>query len=145
MGRYLLTFCGLALCAGPLFAQDFIDLERERLQQQQDDIQVLEPLPEPATEAVDPVSQDANYGELYYQMQLLQQEVMELRGRLEEQTYELRQLKQQSLERYVDMDRRVSQGGGDSTGDPVTTRPRRSNPTAHRDPLRRRPPPEPPS
>jgi tol-pal system protein YbgF len=63
-------------------------------------------------------------------MQIMQQEVRELRGHIEELTYELRQLKQQSLERYVDIDRRLSQGGGsDGTGDtegkpPVSVQPR---------------------
>ena len=117
MGRYLVSFCGLALCAGPLFAQDYIDLERERLMQQ-DNAPV--PLSEPATAVADPVSQGPNYGELYYQMQLLQEEVMELRGQVEELNYEMRRLKQQSLERYVDIDRRLSQGGGDNTDGTVS-------------------------
>ena len=92
MGRYLLGFCGLALCAGPLFAQDYIDLERERLQQQ-DDPPLAVPLPEPATVAADPVSPGSNIGEIFYQMQLMQEEVMDLRGLVEELTYEMRQLK----------------------------------------------------
>jgi tol-pal system protein YbgF len=127
MGRYLLTVCGLALCAAPLFAQDYIDLERERLQQQ-DDTPLLVPLPEPATMAAEPVSQGSNTGELFYQMQLLQQEVMDLRGQVEELVYEMRQLKQQSLERYVDMDRRLSQGGGDSAGGTASNPPDSAQP-----------------
>lgn len=46
--------------------------------------------------------------ELYYQLQTLQQEVMELRGLVEEQAHELQRLKQQSLDNYLDLDRRVS-------------------------------------
>jgi|SRR5690554_444384 len=46
--------------------------------------------------------------ELYYQLQTLQQEVMELRGQVEEQAHELQRLKQQSLDNYLDLDRRVS-------------------------------------
>jgi tol-pal system protein YbgF len=118
MGRYLITFCGLALCAGPLFAQDFIDLERERLEQTDTSVPI-DSAPASAviaaSTAAEPVSQGPNYGELYYQMQLLQQEVMELRGQMEEQTHELRQLKQQNLERYLDIDRRLSEGSGGST------------------------------
>ena len=53
-----------------------------------------------------------NLGELFYQLQLLQEEVRQLRGQMEDQAYQLRQLKQQSLERYVDMDRRLSNAGG---------------------------------
>lgn len=57
--------------------------------------------------------------ELYYQLQTLQQEVMELRGLVEEQAHELQRLKQQSLDNYLDLDRRVSAlttggGSGDS-------------------------------
>ncbi|NHN37913.1 tol-pal system protein YbgF [Pseudomaricurvus alcaniphilus] len=63
--------------------------------------------------------------EMFYQMQLLQQEVLELRGLLEEQSYELKRLKQQRLDDYVNLDRRISAlaGGGaaapssDSTAD----------------------------
>ncbi|MFT5482666.1 MAG: tol-pal system protein YbgF [Halieaceae bacterium] len=50
-------------------------------------------------------------GRLYYQLQLLQQEVMALRGQVEEQTNEVRKLKQQSLDRYVDIDRRLAEIG----------------------------------
>lgn len=53
--------------------------------------------------------------ELYYQLQILQQEVQALRGMVEEQAYQLQQLKQQRMDDYVDLDRRISelsQGGG---------------------------------
>ncbi|NIB42006.1 tol-pal system protein YbgF [Pseudomaricurvus alkylphenolicus] len=49
-----------------------------------------------------------NSAELFYQLQMLQQEVLELRGLVEEQAYELRRLKQQRLDDYLDLDRRVS-------------------------------------
>ena len=51
-------------------------------------------------------------GALYIQLQSLQQEVMELRGIVEEQRHQLDTLKQQSLDRYSDLDKRLSQGGG---------------------------------
>src|SRR5688572_14009077 len=57
--------------------------------------------------------------ELYYQLQLLQQEVQELRGLVEQQSFELRQLKQQRMDDYLDLDRRLSQssgGGGVNAG-----------------------------
>lgn len=47
-------------------------------------------------------------GELFLQLQQLQEEVARLRGTLEEQQYEIQQLKQQSLERYQDLDSRLS-------------------------------------
>ncbi len=52
--------------------------------------------------------------ELFYQFQALQQEVQELRGLVEEQSNEIRQLKQQRMDDYLDLDRRIgelSQGG----------------------------------
>jgi tol-pal system protein YbgF len=58
----------------------------------------------------EPVSGGAQaQGELFYQLQLLQQEVMQLRGTIEEQAYQLKQLKDQSMERYIDLDRRLGQ------------------------------------
>ena len=125
--RYLTCLGGLALAAGPLCSQgqDYIDLEAERLQQQQADVQQSAP-ETPGT--VDSGSVDSSgygsggssAGELYYQLQLLQQEVMQLRGMVEEQDYQIRQLKEQSLERYLDLDRRLKEGGGQGT---ATTQP----------------------
>ena len=53
-----------------------------------------------------------NVGSLYLQLQQLQQEVMRLNGLVEEQANELRKLKNQSLERYVDLDKRLSAAMG---------------------------------
>ena len=57
------------------------------------------------------INSTAGQAELYYQMQTLQQEVQELRGLVEQQAYELKQLKQQRLDDYLDLDRRLSQKG----------------------------------
>ena len=69
-----------------------------------------------------PVETGVNTAEIYYQMQLLQQEVQTLRGLVEEQAHELKRLKQQRLDDYIDLDRRVSQLSGtvstSSTGAP---------------------------
>ncbi len=46
--------------------------------------------------------------EVYYQMQVLQEEVRQLRGLLEEMSHELKQLKQRQMDDYLDLDRRVS-------------------------------------
>lgn len=54
-------------------------------------------------------SADAGQAELYYQVQLLQQEVQTLRGLIEQQAYELKRLQQQRLEDYLDLDRRIGQ------------------------------------
>lgn len=45
--------------------------------------------------------------ELFNAIQSLQQEVMQLRGLVEEQAHELSRLQQQSIERYIDLDRRI--------------------------------------
>jgi tol-pal system protein YbgF len=49
-------------------------------------------------------------GELYQQLQTLQDEVMHLRGLVEEQGHQLEVLRQQSLDRYNDLDKRLSPG-----------------------------------
>ncbi len=61
-----------------------------------------------AAAAATQVTGSGNVGQLLMQVQQLQQEVMRLNGKVEEQAHELRTLKDQSLERYVDLDRRVS-------------------------------------
>lgn len=50
----------------------------------------------------------ADYG-LISQIQQLQQEVSELRGLVEEQSFEIKRLKQQRLDDYLDLDKRVSE------------------------------------
>ena len=45
--------------------------------------------------------------ELFHQLQLLQEEVQSLRGLVEEQNFEIKKLKQQRLDDYVDLDRRL--------------------------------------
>ncbi len=52
--------------------------------------------------------------ETFYQMQVLQQEVLELRGLLEEQAFQIKKLKQQRTDDYLDLDRRISTLGGAS-------------------------------
>lgn len=51
----------------------------------------------------------ASLTEFYFQLQTLQQELQTLRGIVEEQSHELKKLKQQRLDDYLDLDRRVSQ------------------------------------
>jgi len=68
-----------------------------------------------ATNSAAAASAGSPTGALYIQLQSLQQEVMELRGIVEEQRHQLDTLKQQSLDRYSDLDKRLSQGGGAPT------------------------------
>lgn len=49
-------------------------------------------------------------GDLYFQMQTLQREVMELRNVVELQTRQLNELRQLSLQRYIELDRRLASG-----------------------------------
>lgn len=46
--------------------------------------------------------------DLLYQLEMLQQEVSQLRGQVEQQNYELSKLKSLSKERYIDLDKRLS-------------------------------------
>ncbi|MFC6634720.1 tol-pal system protein YbgF [Microbulbifer taiwanensis] len=50
--------------------------------------------------------------EAYYQMQVLQQEVQELRGAVEELRHEVKRLKQQRTDDYMDLDRRIARLAG---------------------------------
>ncbi len=58
----------------------------------------------------------SNLGSLFYQLQQLQQEVMRMNGKIEEQANEIRVLKEQSLERYMELDRRLAGGAAPATG-----------------------------
>lgn len=59
--------------------------------------------------------------EMYFRLQSLQEEVLELRGMVEEQANEIQRLKQQRMDDYLDLDRRIGEltrqmGGGASGG-----------------------------
>lgn len=62
-----------------------------------------------------PQSGDSGVSALFAQQQMLQEEVRELRGQLEEQAHQLRRLEQQQKDNYLDLDGRLSAlmtGGG---------------------------------
>ncbi len=61
--------------------------------------------------------------DLYYQIQALQQQVQVLTGMVEEANYELKRMKQQQLDDYVDLDRRVSELTQSGIPTPATGRP----------------------
>ncbi|WP_439102342.1 tol-pal system protein YbgF [Congregibacter sp.] len=124
-----ISFLAVAIAAS---AQDYIDVEAERRAQPQSGpssstaparsygvgtapsavspASTTRSLPPPAAPASD------NIGGLFNQVQQLQQEVMRLNGLVEQQAYEIRTLKEQSLERYMDIDRRLASGGGGGAG-----------------------------
>jgi len=138
-----ISFLAVAICAN---AQTYIDVEGERRSpvvqtQSQPGVTVTAPavsygvgaapsavttrsLPPPSAPASD------NIGGLFNQVQQLQQEVMRLNGLVEQQAYDIRTLKEQSLERYMDIDRRLASGpaalasggsGAVNAGNPTTS------------------------
>ena len=131
-----------ALIASFATAQDYIDVEAEREAARR----AAEATPAPSTQqdsgssgysvsgikpyagqttaaAPIPVAnlstpQEMNVGSLVIQLQQLQEEVMRLNGLVEQQSAEISRLKQQSLDRYVDLDRRIADiavGGSPAT------------------------------
>lgn len=60
--------------------------------------------------------------DVYSQIRSLQEEIATLRGLVEEQAYELKQLKQLQLDNYIDLDRRIS-GGSQSAAPPPSDEP----------------------
>ncbi|MBE9539215.1 MAG: tol-pal system protein YbgF, partial [Proteobacteria bacterium] len=125
----------LSLALGSaVYAQDYVDLEAERAAAQPrgattttSDPYGAQPAtaypatsygvnsaPAPLATVAQPQSHPQQGGQdlsnLFNQIQQLQREVMMLNGRVEEQAHELRSLKEQSLERYVDLDRRIAGG-----------------------------------
>lgn len=62
----------------------------------------------PAQAASSTPSSDRRLSELFYQLQVLQQEVQTLRGLVEEQTYQLNRLARDQKEQYIDLDRRIA-------------------------------------
>lgn len=63
--------------------------------------------------------------ELFYQLQVLQQEVQELRGMMEEQNHRLDRLARDQQEQYLDLDRRMQalRNDGGAGGSPAGGRP----------------------
>jgi tol-pal system protein YbgF len=65
---------------------------------------------------------------LYNQLEALQQEVQTLRGRVEEQDFQIKRMQTEQRDRYLDIDRRLSSGGQppavtDNTGLPPASTP----------------------
>lgn len=60
--------------------------------------------------------------DVYSQIRSLQEEIATLRGLVEEQSYELKQLKQLQLDNYMDLDRRLS-GGANSVAPAASVEP----------------------
>lgn len=61
----------------------------------------------PAISQAAPATADTQ-SQMFYQLQQLQQEVLQLRGLVEEQAFEIKRLKQQRMDDYLDLDRRLA-------------------------------------
>lgn len=74
-------------------------------------VRVVESLPQgfgpEVAQTTTPTSTDSD---VYAQIRALQEEISSLRGLVEEQDYQLKQLKQLQLDNYIDLDRRLSGG-----------------------------------
>ncbi len=68
--------------------------------------------------------------QLFYQLQILQDEMMKMRGQMEEQAYQIRQLKQQRLDDYIAFDKRIASLTSAPVNNTVTVAPRAEAPTA---------------
>lgn len=88
------------------------------------------PASQPVAQQAPSQDQNQNLGMLFMQIQQLQQQVMQLNGRIEEQANELRTLREQSLQRYVDLDKRIS---GAAEGGAVAAAPGAVNAPAEED------------
>lgn len=80
------------------------------------------PAPERAVSTAAPSNQAAI--DLHYELQSLREEVRQLRGIVEEQSNELRQLKQRQMDDYQDLDRRLGGEGGGAPAAPVAVQQR---------------------
>jgi len=127
----LAGFFTTALVALPNAAQDYIDVEAEREAAERAAVgsapsdtgtatpagytvsgvtpyagQTVTAVPITTNQGVS--SANPNVGSLVVQLQQLQEEVRRLNGVVEQQSAEINRLKEQSLERYVDLDRRIA-------------------------------------
>lgn len=151
------SFAGfLLLGVLPVIAQDFVDVEAERSAATQPPLEEsssvapatsytgIQPysgsttVAQPPIEATTPIT-GTDSGSLMLRVQQLEADVRQLNGLLEEATQALRLLEAQSLERYVDLDRRLAAGsdtvveGGAGSADAVMAPIASEAPTAGRE------------
>lgn len=63
--------------------------------------------PRATTSPVASAGNQSQLAELFYQLQILQAEIQDLRGQVEEQTYLVKRLQRDQKEQYLDLDRRL--------------------------------------
>ena len=100
--------------------------ERGQSRTQTSDTPTAHPVPDYSNRGYSP-SQSATpppvpvTSDTFGNLQMLQQEVMELRGLIEELSHEVRELKQRQLDDYLDLDRRI--GSAATSSQPVASLP----------------------
>lgn len=83
---------------------------------------VIDLSPENSSAAKPATAANTTVGDRYYQSQMLQNEVRELRGLVEQLNYELQRVKQRQMDDYLDIDRRLSAlHSADAPADPSLT------------------------
>ena len=100
-------FLALACCAGLLLSQALYSEEPES---PVDPVEIVEQSVSSEPASSTPVSRQGsnNLSTLFYELQLLQNEVMKLRGELEELGHRIDELSRQQSAQYMDIDRRLS-------------------------------------
>ena len=78
--------------------------------------------PGPAMEQATAGQQASELGQLFYQLQLLRDEVQRLNGALEEQQNQIERLAREQHERYLGLDRRIAELSGEPEGQPLAGR-----------------------
>jgi tol-pal system protein YbgF len=101
-------------CAPIFFAFILLGINSEQGRAQAADKDLIEGLPiEGRSGVVDSqVSGAGQLSELFYRIQVLQQDLKDLRGTIEEQSYLIKRLERSQKEQYLDLDNRLVQLGG---------------------------------
>ncbi len=112
--RHLVSvLCAASAAHFAYYAEAAVPVEESVAEERANRTEIRPPLPtrtitSPAIDAEQPVEDNRRLSELFYQLQVLQQEVRELRGITEEQSYMLNRLTRDQKEQYIDLDRRVA-------------------------------------
>ncbi|MDH3642890.1 MAG: hypothetical protein OES38_12390, partial [Gammaproteobacteria bacterium] len=88
------------------------------------DQRAVTPAQNPQSYGGDPnaaASDSRRLSEIFYQLQVLQQEVQELRGTVEEQSHQLNRVARDQKEQYIDLDRRVAALRNNSAAPAIST------------------------
>ncbi len=99
----------------PVFAADGIQVERRSVVVRDAPVDNRMAANNPNSNS--PSNSGSGMWELYSELEILREEVLQLRGFVEQQRYQIDQLQKQTTQRYIDLDHRVVElEGGDSAG-----------------------------